>query len=66
MLFLFLLIPKENQPYKKEVNSKGNARVALYLLPSLFHFLAPMYIVKNQYRMFIGVLQQLFKVIKGG
>ena len=65
MLFGNLLFPKENDANKKKVNGKCYCRVSFNIIPRFFHFAAPVYIIKNQDRMFIDFWQQLLKIPDG-
>jgi hypothetical protein len=47
MLLLFKLLPKKNYPDKEKVNTASYRIMLFYSFPGLFHFFAPMNIIKN-------------------
>ena len=47
MLFFFKFLPEKYNPDKEKINAATNRWMFLYSFPGLFHFTAPMYIIKN-------------------
>lgn len=53
MLLFPVLFPEKNQPDEKQVDRQVNRFVFADIIPCLFHLFAPVYIVKNQYAVFV-------------
>lgn len=50
MLLYFKITTKKNEANKKKINRQSNGFMGLNFLPGLFHFLAPVDVVKNKNR----------------
>ncbi len=48
MLLLFEFLPKKNNADKKKIKGTPHSRMFLNMFPRLFHFFAPMNVVKNK------------------
>ena len=48
MLLLFEFLPEKNDADKKKINRATNSRMRLDMIPRIFHFPAPVNIVKNK------------------
>ena len=66
MLFFPEFLPEKNDPDKKKINGAANRRMLFNCLPCLFHFPAPVYIIKNKNRIIGSLLQQLVEITQRG
>ena len=66
MLFFPEFLPENRYPNKKEVNAATNRRMLLYCSPCLFHFPAPVNIIKNQYRIIMRFSHNLAEIFFRG
>ena len=63
MLLYFKFRTKENEPEKEDINRALNGRMAFNFFPCLFHFFAPMNIIKNKNGVVICFRQQMVEVV---
>ena len=65
MLLFFEFFPEKNNPQKEKINGTCHSNIFTDLLPGIFHSPAPVYIIKNKYRIIIDPGHQVIKIIKG-
>ena len=66
MLLHFEFFSEKYKAQKENIDGVLYGGVSLDLFPGLFHFLAPMYVIKNEYGMTVGFGKNLLKILKGG
>lgn len=50
MLFFMKFLPENHNPKKKKVNAATNGWMVFNIPPGLFHFPAPVNVIKNKHR----------------
>ena len=66
MLFFPEFLPEKNDPGKEKVDAAADQWMFFYGFPGLFHFPAPMDIVKDKDRIVIYFWQQLLEIVFSG
>ena len=66
MLFYLELIAEKDQSDKKQIDGKRYCRIFLYLFPGLFHFGAPVNVVKDHQAGIVQTGQQLVEIPHSG
>ena len=66
MLFFPEFLPKKNDPDKEKVDTATDSRMFLNGFPGLFHFPAPVDVIKDKDRIVIYFWQQLLKIVFSG
>lgn len=65
MLFHFKLFAKQGDADKKQIDGHGYPFIGYYLLPRLFHFGTPVYVIKHDHAVLMQMRVSLFEIPNG-